>query len=331
MNARKAAWPLRLLLGALLLWGSETLLWANPNHRTPDEWILLAAGYLLLAAMILDLAARYRVRDLYDVMALLAIAALLNGLLLNPHTALVDFPRTLVTRILGGYGLISLEMFGLFLILTSGRRRRGRSVFFGFSIAVGFFWGIWARWSPELTDRMIDPSIPLSLLFGYLAAGIVICGTLFVWMMRSSSQLALSDLLLKRRELAGVMAAAAGFIIFRFFQPATDIGIWAIFGALIGLCYAVMWFRRKNTGKTVLDPSMPPFPPRTRLLLIALLIFVIMTILGYSLPFFEVIGIHQLGLVELAFAGVGFLWLPVIALVISFRALDRQARTGKLD
>jgi hypothetical protein len=130
---------LRLLMAALLLFGSEILLWIDPPARAFTDWLLLVVGYVALGALVLDLAARYRIRSVYDAMLVIAIYALCAGLLLNPQTALADFPRTFMTRVLGAHGLLGLEMFGLFLALTNGTGRRTRRLLPGSSLWVGFY------------------------------------------------------------------------------------------------------------------------------------------------------------------------------------------------
>ena len=79
----RAIWFYRLLLAVLLLFGSEFLVWLNPFQRPLTDWLLLGVGYLALACLLLDLAVRFRLRNLYDVMVLAAIYGLLSSLLLK--------------------------------------------------------------------------------------------------------------------------------------------------------------------------------------------------------------------------------------------------------
>src|SRR5512134_3791736 len=116
--SRFATLPLRLLLAALLAYGSEVLVWTNPPGRPLLEWLLFAPGYLVLASILLDFVVRYRVRDLFGVLILAGFYSLSAALLLNPESMLIDMPRTLVTRVMGAHGLLAAEMIGLFLALT---------------------------------------------------------------------------------------------------------------------------------------------------------------------------------------------------------------------
>ena len=143
-------WWLRILLGVLFTFGSEVLLWSNPERRTALDVLLVIVVNIAIGAIVLDLAARYRIRNLYDAMTIIAIYGVLTSLLIYPERTTTDLPRMLGTRILGGYTLLGLEIFGLFLVLLNGSNRHRNWLLIGWSICVGFAWAIWVRWSPSL-------------------------------------------------------------------------------------------------------------------------------------------------------------------------------------
>ncbi|MBZ0287452.1 MAG: hypothetical protein K8I30_07545, partial [Anaerolineae bacterium] len=147
-------WRIRLALAAALLFGSEILLWNDPPLRSALDWLVLAVGYLAISAALLDLGVRCRVRELFGLIVLAGIYALLNGLLLNPQTALFDVPRTLITRVLGAHTLVGLLM--LLLSLSRFTRRYALA-----AAVVGLAWGVWVRWLPLLAD-MVATAAPLS-------------------------------------------------------------------------------------------------------------------------------------------------------------------------
>ncbi len=116
------SWFVRLLLAALLGFASEVLLWTQPTRPLLD-WALLALGYLALSGLLLEIAARYRLRDAFGLLTLAGIYGMLNGLILNPATALIDVPRTLITRAMGAHAVAGLIALALFLALTRGGLR----------------------------------------------------------------------------------------------------------------------------------------------------------------------------------------------------------------
>src|SRR5262245_44167139 len=143
-----SVWLVRLMLVALLMFGSEILVWVNPPGRTLVDWLLLIPGYVALAAILLDFTVRYRVRDLFGALVLTGIYSLLAALVLNPQYAFLDLPRTFITRVMGAHALLGAEMFGLFLALTGGNSRRVRRLLLAGCLIVGLAWGFWVRWWP---------------------------------------------------------------------------------------------------------------------------------------------------------------------------------------
>ncbi len=164
----------RLLLAALLGVASEILLWTQPTRPLID-WALLALGYLALSGLLLEIAARYRLRDAFGLLTLVGIYGMMNGLILNPATALIDVPRTLITRAMGGHAAAGLIALALFLALTRGglRGRRNLIAALGIALIVGVAWGTWARWSPVEFGGQ-DASTPGSLaLFAGVGVGLI--------------------------------------------------------------------------------------------------------------------------------------------------------------
>lgn len=324
-----STWYLRLLLAALLMFGSELLLWTHPLERPLSEWLLLLPGYAALAALMLDIAVRYRLRDVYDVMILAAIYGLLAGLLLNPQTALALLPDTVVTRILGGHTLLGAEMFGLLLALTDARSKRYRRLLLLASLWLGFYWGIWVRWSPVFTDvsNVVADPVTMSVL-GVLSVAAIFA--LVAWVRPRVQPLTVPDLSLSIAEWGGVLVILIGLFMLRVAQGTVSFNALALVLALVIGCMSVLWFRRSPRGKILLDGHIPPVEPAWRWLAVCAGIFLAMSAAAYSLPLVNFLGITQFSLMTLGFAGVGLGWLPLIAMILGVRTLDKQARTDQL-
>ena len=321
-------WLLRLLLAVLLLFGSEILLWRDPPGRDLLEWAFLLVGYVALATLILDIIARYRVRGVYDLMMVAALYGLLNGLLLNPEAVFEDFPRTLVTRAIGGHTLLGMEMLGFFLALITGHLiQRFRNLLLGYALWVGFYWGIWVRWSPSLTTWLTD-EVPLSTMFAVAGGGFGMAMLLLYLLTRQTRNFTPSDL---RLSPAGWGILLIVLIVLFMLQAVREVynevavGIPAVL-VVVALCMTVIWFRRANKGRTVLDDSIPPMALHPTWIGATIAVFSVATVIAYQLPLVTIGGYNQLSVMELGFAAVGFLWFPLVAGVLGGQAFDRQMR-----
>jgi hypothetical protein len=113
----------RLLLALLFALMSEVAVWRDPSARAALDLLLIPA-YLILATLVLDLAARYRVRDGFGVLLLAGIYALLNAL--SPNPALMGAnPATLAAQVLGTQALAGLA--ALCALRWWGKRRGWQS------------------------------------------------------------------------------------------------------------------------------------------------------------------------------------------------------------
>src|SRR5690606_29472333 len=130
--------------------GGEVLAWSFQPDRPALDWLLVLAGYIALAYALCDLAVRWNLRDLYGAAALGGLAALLHALLLNPQMALVEIPRTLITRALGAQGILLMGTLLLWLLLLGVLPLR--RLMLPVAVVMGLCWGTWVRYAPILTD-----------------------------------------------------------------------------------------------------------------------------------------------------------------------------------
>jgi len=308
----------------MLMFGGEVLLWSMP--RPLITWLPLYACYVMIAALLLDLAARYRIRDLYGSMLITVIGGLLIGLLIYPQTALADFPRHLITRTIGAHATFTLEMFGLFLVMTARHNRRYRYLLVGYAAWLGFYWGVWVHYAPTLTTWTTDQTaLPIALLVAALLLVIILLGG---WIIPQRVQTITVDDL--RLDLPTFLLLLAGLVVVFMFQAlngAYDTSL--VLLAVLGLClfaWAALWAERSDKGRTLLDTHMPPSHPEWTWVFGAMVLFFIMALIGWQLPLINIAGYSQLTFIELLFTLVGFAWLPTAFGMIAVRAVDRQTR-----
>jgi hypothetical protein len=315
-------WRTRALLATLLLFGSEILLWIVPTDRPLLDWIPLILGYITLSSLLLDLAVRYRVRNIFGLLALAGIYGMLNGLLLNPESTLTDVPRTLITRVTGAHTLVGLLMLWLFIQMVTPRQTSIRiSVIIG--AVVGGCWGTWARWSPTLLRPEADGTSLSTLLL--ITVDVVVVIAILLYLRRTDKA---SDLRLRAVEWVGVLLVLGGFLLERGLTNQIDTLSLVIVAVLSGLCFSLIWFLKSQKGTTLLDGIGTTTPPFTSLAA-TLAAFLVAGVLSYGLPRGD--GEQDpVFIVTALFTAFGLSWLPGVCLALGAQALGRLVRAGKL-
>lgn len=323
-------WLCRALLAACWLWGVDIILWTDVLERPLLEWLMRGAVLLVLATLALDFAARYRVRDLIDSMALIALVGVLLALLFAPSFAFADYPRTLITRALGAFTFFGFEMWALFLLLMGAANAYYQRVFWLVALLLGFFWGIWLRWSPEFA-ALFAPIAPLTALglAGALFAGIVLLAGVARRLLRRTSVQALDF----RLSLVGSLSMAlviVGLFMVRVLQGALDTSQVFISLLLAGVAWAILWFRRSERRGMLLERILPPPTPSTPALGVGALIFIGSVMFAYHLPLVGAANLNQYWLMEMGFGLAGFAWYPVMAGATALGGVDQQMRRREL-
>jgi hypothetical protein len=320
-------WLIRFLFAALLAFGGEILVWVNPPGRTLIDWLLLVPGYVALAAILLDLTVRYRVRDLFGAMVLSGIFSLLGALVLNPAFAFVELPRTFITRVMGAESLLSLEMIGLFLALTGGENSRIRRLLLGGCGVVGLAWGLWVRWWPA-DEGYGAVDLPTMLIYGVV--GVMLIGAVLIFTARKTEALTLDDMRLSRASWGGLFLLLVGLFVVRIIQGGVNVGGVILAAILLTICWAILWFRERAKGETLLDGRVPVRLPSTGTIIAALVIFFAVAIFAYNLPLIQVGQANQLIFIGVGFTAYGLAWLPTVSLVLGGRAYMRQISRGRV-
>ncbi len=322
-----AIWLLRLSLAAILLVCSEVLWWSNdPLHYTALEWAGLAGIYLALAALMLDLLARFRVTDVLGLLVVAGLYGLLNGALIA-HSAFSNLPISLVARPLGlhtlGGGLLGLV---LWLGLLDGRGLRpGRAILLA---GVGVLWGVWVRWFPLLESNAFPlPDLPTALILA--ALGGLVAGGLTWTASRRAAGIGIDERVF--RLLPWEWLPVGGGLLAAFLIGARQGAITTfdgvVLGLLVGYMVAVLFFLRGRRGRPLLGRVTPPQPVAWRVVLIGGALLILPAVVGYSLPGQSPDG-PPLQLLTAALTGFGVAWLPGVSLAAGLRAYVRLFRQG---
>jgi hypothetical protein len=317
----------RLLLAALLFFGSEVLAWTNPLGHSLLDWLILIPGYLILASILLDLTVRYRVRDLFGGLVLAGIYALLYALLLNPAYAFTDTARTLVTRVMGAQGLISAEMLGLFLLLTGGLGRRAHRLLLVGCLIVGLAWGIWVRWWPP--DEGLE-QVSLVTMLAYGVGGLALIAALLAYAAPRTAALTPDFMRLSRVGWGACVLLLVAVFVFRLLQGAIDTTALVLTPLILLICWAILWYRERAKGRSLLDGHIPIQAPPPLKWLLPLVVFFAAAILTYNLPLIQVEQANQLTLIGVGFTAYGLAWLPTVSLVLGARGYLKQMSQRQL-
>lgn len=319
---------LRLVLGALWFISIELLPWAAPAARAPWEWPLLATGYVALAAMLLDVAARFRLRDGFGLLALAGLAGLTAALCFNPGYALANPPLTWFTRALGAMTLGAL--IGLLALLRLARPAGWRGAIAALLLAapVGALWGFWARWSPQALDATASPTLREPLSLALIVSGALLVVTLALAARARRGEAA--DLRLPTPVLAALILTLTAVLAVRVVNETVE-PLSALALSTLGLiCLGILYYQKRAKGPTLLD-ALPNLPPRRWFLLIVPII--VLAAGGAIAGAHAVRGAPDsdgIALLSAAITAFGFLWLPGVALVIAARAFSRLGRTERL-
>lgn len=327
---RLGAWLLRALLAALLLFAAEFLLWNDPLGRDPLDWALRLPAYLLLAALLLDVLMRYRVRDLWGAMLALGIYAIGHAVLLNPQRAFALIPDSLLTNALGAQWTVGLEAFGLWLVLLlGGRAMREKRLLLMSAFILGFTWATWVLWLPAFNPGIFR-AVNLIEMFGGMLLGALPGLLLWGIIRRRPPRLPAAALRLTRQEAGLLVLLALALFIVNIARGLLSLGTGVAVALLLaGVFWVVLWFRGDTRKATLLDEALPMRPLGTFWLLLAILVFGLAALLGASRPLTDFFGVNQFNLIGFVFRAVGTGWMPLVAAIIGVEAFARQVQ--KLD
>jgi hypothetical protein len=327
INRSLSIWTLRVMLAALFFFGSEIILWLNIQNYGLVDWLIRIIGYLLLATLLIDIAVRYRIRDVYDAMVLLAGYALLHSIIISPEIGWQSIPDSLLTRIIGSEALTGIILWGVFLTFLRGDFRKYHFLLIGGLFWLGFFWGTWMRWIPEL--RGTFEAVPLSELFTY--AGIVFFTVILLYGIATSvaKEHQAENYLLTPLEWGIALLIIIILFLYQAVLATISTPALIIAALLITLSWLILWFRRTEEQISLIETHLPLKDLHPLWIAASILVYVATTIFAYLLPLAELAQFNQLWLMELGFFAVGIFWLPLVATVLAMRGMDRAMREGQ--
>jgi hypothetical protein len=313
-------------LAFLLAFCSEILLWTNPPTRSLLDWALLALGYVALSGLLLEIAARFRLRDAFGLLTLAGVYGMFNGLMLDPRWALTDVPRTLVSRAMGGQALAGLIALGLFLALAGNGLRSRRSLIVALVLAgiVGVGWGVWAHWSPPEFAGLDESAPGTLLLYGGIGIGLIALALLNLRRSESTPP----DLRLGLRGWVFTLVVLGVLTIIHLLQGEIDSVSLSVVVTLSTLSIMIIWFQKHKKGTTLLDEvTNQPLPLLSLVLLV--IVFGLASMVGYVLPRGAATS-EPLAVISALFTAYGLIWLPAVTIVLGAQAFSRQARAMRL-
>lgn len=330
INTSLPVWTVRLLLAALFLFSSEIILWTVPIEHSPLEWLIRGVGYLLLATLTLDIAQRYRIRDGFDAMVLLAGTALVYGLLINPLIGWELVPDTMLTRIIGGDALVMLIMWGIFLAWMRGDVRKYWWQQAIGTLWLGIFFGFWMRWTPEL--RGTFEAIPLNQMFMITGVTFTVIALFYLLITAQfSKNIEADEVMLTNLEWAIVLLVMIMLFLVQALQQNFTAGAFMVTALVMALCWLILWLRRDAEEISILEKHFPLKMQNPLWIVLMMASFAGAVYVTYNAPLItDMQYINQLWLMEIGSFAVGILWLPIVASVIATRAMDRYMREGAM-
>ncbi len=320
-RASRSTWAARLSFGALLLVFSELVIWQTPTRFDALEWAGLAVLYVALAAIGLDLVARFHVSDVFSLLLLAGMFGLVDATLVS-HVTTRDLPLSLLVRPLGALPLAFMGALFAFRLLLSGRASGPLHLLA--ALFAGLLWGIWVRWLPVVSDDPI-PAVGAGTALAATGTGLLV-GGLLPLLLRPTAPTVRAGWRLNPFEWAG----AGGVLIAAFALGVTDgeierTGVGLVVVLLAFMVVVLQVTHPMRPRDSLLDVATPPGRPNLPGWLLLVVPFLLAGWGGYSLPGGDDRAV-QSDILFGMITGFGVMWLPAVSVAIGMRAFMQIAR-----
>jgi hypothetical protein len=324
LTHRLPSWVPRFSFAVLLLSFSELVFWQEAHFHQPIDWLPIALVYLALAALCLDLIARYRVRNWQSLLFIGGLYATLQNTLISV-AIFEDIPATFLFYATGLQSIVFLLAFGALYHLYSGQS--GGPVALGVSALVGLMSGVWLRWYPTI-DRVDQAVLDLVETLPYIVVALVFCAVIPL-VLPQPAHLERHQWMLTPLEWLLVLLILVGAFIARLLNDH-----YSILGLIISLVVSliillILWYlgTTQFSNQTDEDRDSPLLymlnQPFARAWAILLVIFTVLAIIAYHLP-----GESDPIQASLLFAGLsilGIVWLPLLSVYVGVRVFMQLA------
>ena len=242
----------------------------------------------------------------------------------DPQMALVEIPRTLVTRALGAQGILLMGMLLLWLLLLGVLPLR--RLMLPLSVIMGLCWGTWVRYAPILTD--LRAPIISADAFTLVGVGCALAIAFMVYIGRRLPPVTPEELTLDSYE-AGFIAAVTIALLYRQFDRGViDNVSGGIVIGLVAICLGMQWFRKDST-RTYFNREVQ-LRPDWPLVASGLIAFLICAAIAFNAAIIGDETFNQLSVVVLIFGVFGVTWLPGVAAILGLRAVLREVSATQL-
>jgi hypothetical protein len=314
-------WVSRLHFGFWLLIYGELMAWQNAANYTPLDWLALAIIYLALGTICLDFIERMQINTLRTLLLVGGLFGLARALTISVIRIDADhFAIDLIFLPLGVEALMFVLAFYSFQYFASGKTP---SIYtFILSAVIGFAWGTWTRWSPDLESLNIlapdwDESLP------YVIMALVLAGIIHLILHLDSE----SDWLLTPYEWAvagGVLIVTA---VLRGNAGHIDLIGFGIIGMLLVVITCMVFFTRQTRPTSLLKTFHTAQHPQVIQWLPVLIPFALCAWAAYNLSDGDKTPLQATALFRLLLI-FGLAWLPLVSVTMGIQTLRQLLREG---
>lgn len=307
-------WTPRLGFTLLLLTFSELITWYDAHHYSLFDWLAIIVIYLALAAISLDLIARWYSQEWLNVLIVGGIYGIVQSGLVTLGLY-QDLPISFLLHATGAQTVMFVLAYGAFRFLYTGKLPE--LWFYGIAPLVGLAGGIWTRWLPEL-DSINQPVPELGETLPYTVIALIACA-LVVFYLILPDEVEREDWLLLPMEWAIAGGLLVVTLILRLDSGAISTWGLVMAGAVASMLGLMLWFIKSVFPTAEFKLALEPDGRLLTRWIVMFIPFSVAVWIGYQLPGNDGSSI-QSNILFILLAIFGAVWLPLVSIRVSFRA-----------